>query len=109
MYGPDTEIFFITGADVIRDIASWKDFRAVFGMCEFVAALRPNYQKESFIHEIKRLKSEFNAKIRIVDAPLIDISSTEIRNRVFENKPIRYLVPECVEEYIIMNKLYVKQ
>jgi len=106
IYGNDTDFFFITGADVILEITTWKDFKEVLKLCEFVAAFRPNYDKEKFLKEIKKLKSDYNARIHVIDVPLIDISSTEIRERISEGKSIKYLVPERVEDYIIKNKLF---
>lgn len=105
MYG-DLDIFYITGADVIRDIKNWKDFEKVFELCDFIAAIRPNYDKDSFMQDVKLLKSKYQAKIHVIDVPLIEISSTEIRNRIKKGLPIKYLVPQKVEKYIMENKLY---
>lgn len=105
MYG-DLDIFYITGADVIRDIKNWKDFEKVFELCDFIAAIRPNYDKDSFMQDVKLLKSKYQAKIHVIDVPLIEISSTEIRNRIKKGLPIKYLVPQKVEKYILENKLY---
>jgi len=106
IYGEDTVLFFMTGADVIPELVTWKNFEKLFSLCEFVAVLRPGFNRESLIKEIEFLKSHFMAKIHIVDAPLIGISSTIIREKVRNGKSIKYLVPENVEEYITENGLY---
>lgn len=107
IYGEDTEIYFITGADVISQLTTWKDFEKIFEMCEFVAALRQGYDKKALIKKIEFLENNYNARIHMVDTPLIGISSTAIRERVKADKSIKYLVPEKVEEYIKEKGLYI--
>jgi len=106
MYGEDTQLFFITGADVIQELLTWRDYKRVFTMCEFVSVLRPGHKENDFLIEIDHLKREYSAIIHTIDAPLIGISSTEIRERVLKGRTIKYLVPENVEKYIYDNGLY---
>lgn len=106
VYNKDAKMFFITGADVIPDLLTWKDYERIFSLCDFIAVLRPGYKKDNFIQKIEYLKVAHSAKIHIVDAPLIGISSTIIRERVRNGKSIKYLVPESVEKYIYENGLY---
>lgn len=107
IYGPDTTLYFMTGADVIPELVTWRNFGNIFPLCEFVAALRPGFNRESLLKEIEYYKENYNAIIHVVDAPLIGISSTLIRERVREGKSIKYHVPESVEEYIKQNRLYI--
>jgi nicotinate-nucleotide adenylyltransferase len=107
-YGDETALYFIIGADVIPELTSWKEFRTVFGLCEFIAVRRPGFGKKSIEAVIKRLKSEYAARINLVDAPLIDISSSEIRERCAAGKSIKYLVAEGVEDFIKVGGLYRK-
>lgn len=106
-YEKETDFFFITGADVVWDLPKWKDPVGLFKICDFIVATRPGYDTVKLIEEADRLKREFNARITITKTQLIDISSTSIRERVHENRTIKYLVPECVEEYIKVNGLYI--
>lgn len=106
-YEKETDFFFITGADVVWDLPKWKDPEGLFEICDFIVAARPGYDTGKLIEEADRLKREFNARITITKTPLIDISSTSIRERVHENRTIKYLVPECVEEYIKVKGLYI--
>jgi nicotinate-nucleotide adenylyltransferase len=106
IYGPDTSLYFMTGADVIPELVTWRNFANIFPLCEFVAVLRPGFNRESLLKEIEYYKKTYKAIIHIVDAPLIGISSTIIRERVREGKSIKYHVPESVEEYIKKNQLY---
>lgn len=107
IYGEDTKLFFIIGADVIPELVTWKQFEKLFTMCEFIATLRPGYDKESLYKEIKYLESNYHAKINLLNTPLIEISSTMIRNRVKSGKSVKYLVPYEVEEYIKEKGLYL--
>jgi nicotinate-nucleotide adenylyltransferase len=106
IYGEGTEIFFIIGADVVFDLLTWRDFEEVFRMCRFVAAVRPGFAKERFLERITYLKTRYKAEIHVADIPLIDISSTRIRERLAAGQSVRYLVPEEVERYIKDNRLY---
>ncbi len=105
-YGEKSELFFITGADVIHDLLTWKDYTSVFSMCEFIAVFRPGFNKQSFFEEIEYLRKEYNVKIHIAESLLIDLSSTAIRERIRLKKSIKYLVPEEIEKYIFENNLY---
>ena len=102
----DTELFFITGADAINQILTWKDPEVLLKLCHFVAVTRPDSSKEKFTENVKYYKEKFGADITMLEIPALAISSTDIRKRVFENKTIKYLLPESVEQYIINNSLY---
>ncbi len=106
LYGHDTDLYFIIGADVVHDILMWKNFEKVFTICEFIAVLRPEHKKNEFDSAVEFLRSTYMAKIHVGDIPLIGISSTMVRERVHGNKSIKYMVPECVEDYIKRNNLY---
>ncbi|TYQ15934.1 UNVERIFIED_CONTAM: nicotinate-nucleotide adenylyltransferase [Acetivibrio alkalicellulosi] len=105
--GDNACIYYLIGADVLFDLLTWKDYESVFKTCEFIATLRPGNETDDFAKQIMYLESTFQAKINKADIPLVEISSTEIRQRVNEGKSIKYLIPESVEKYIKDNKLYV--
>lgn len=106
-YGGNAGLYFIIGADVINELTTWKNFKEVFALCSFIAFRRPGADRNSFEGDTARLKEKYPLSISVIEAPLIDISSTGIRERVSAYKSIKYLVPECVEEYIYENGLYV--
>jgi nicotinate-nucleotide adenylyltransferase len=108
MLEPESRIFFITGADVIPELLTWKSYEQVFNLCEFIAVLRPGYRKGELISKTEYLREKYKAAIHIVEAPLIGISSTGIRERIREKRTIKYLVPEAVEKYILNNNLYLE-
>jgi nicotinate-nucleotide adenylyltransferase len=98
----ELELYFITGADAILEIFHWKDPEEVLSMAHFIAATRPGYDLTRF--EEEALNS--HASISVMDIPALAISSTDIRRRVREGEPIRYLVPDGVHAYIHKMGLY---
>ena len=100
--GGDAELFFITGADAILEIFQWKDPEDVLSLAHFIAATRPGY-------DIARFEAQAptrHPKVSVMAIPALAISSTDIRSRVREGSPIRYLVPEGVKAYIDKAGLY---
>lgn len=102
----DTMFYFITGADAIHQILTWKEPEKLLGLCEFVAVTRPGYNKNKLFNEIENLRNRFESKIHFMEGPSLDISSSDIRNRVQQDFPIKYMLPETVESYIYKFKLY---
>ncbi len=93
---PGAELFFITGADAILEILSWKDPDEAMELATFVAVTRPGYP-------LGKLPSR---QIVVLEIPALAISSTDIRARVAEGRPIRYLVPDAVAAHIRARDLY---
>lgn len=104
IYGVETELFFITGADVIMNIMTWKDTKKMLQLADFIAATRPGFKFES--DKMKEWFAQQDKRLHQLQVPAMAISSTDIRQRVMDGKSIRYLVPETVESYIRKNKLY---
>ncbi|MDD5659790.1 MAG: nicotinate-nucleotide adenylyltransferase [Actinomycetota bacterium] len=109
IYGQSANLYFITGADAILEILSWKKTHEIIQLCSFIAATRPGYDI-SKIQELKKklFKKAKNdiEKIFVMEVPALAISSTDIRKRVKEKRPIDYLVPEGVSNYILKHGLY---
>lgn len=103
IYGEDTSLYLITGADTILEILTWYQPQKLIELCEIIAAVRPGYD----ISEVRnRLPQEFLDRTKLLEVPGVNISSTELRTRIVSEMPIKYLVPKAVEEYIMQNKLY---
>lgn len=104
----DTSVkyYFICGADIIFHLERWKEFQKLFEYVTFIAAYRTGYDTVKLQEEVLRLKEKYNADIIIFKTPLIDISSTQIRKRLKENKSVKYLMPEKVYSYIMQKGLY---
>ncbi|CQR46913.1 Nicotinate-nucleotide adenylyltransferase [Paraliobacillus sp. PM-2] len=91
---PDTSFYFIIGADMVEYLPKWNKIDELINMVKFVGVKRPEYELDT------------NYPIIAVDIPGLDISSTMIRNRVKQNKPITYFVPSSVRRLIKENRLY---
>ena len=96
--GPDAEFYFITGADALAMMISWRDADELFSMAQFVGCTRPGHQLT-----MTNLPSE---RISLVEIPALAISSTECRERVRAGQPIWYLVPDGIVQYISKRRLY---
>ena len=103
---PEHEFFFILGADSLFSIEQWKNFREIFPSCTILAAMRDDKDTESMQAQIRYLNEKYGADIRLLQAPLVEISSTTIRRRAEKDLSIRYMVPDVVSEYIQSNALY---
>lgn len=102
----NSELYFITGADTICDMENWKNAGKNFDLATFVATMRPGIDKDKTNEKIKNLEKIYDTNIKRVDAPLLDISSTYIRNQIKLNKSIKYLIPEDVQTYIDEKEIY---
>ncbi|WMM23539.1 nicotinate-nucleotide adenylyltransferase [Tissierella sp. MB52-C2] len=102
----EDEVYFIIGSDIIFEIEKWKGFEELVGLCKFILLYRPGKNEDKIENRIEELKKLYGLEFTRVEAPLIEISSTEIRERVKEDLSIKYLVPEIVEDYIYKHKLY---
>ena len=118
MYGEEHNLYLIMGTDMINEINTWKDINTLSGMCHFIVVNRSPIPtngisksplQECGIRGIKVFSEEKMAEIERlkVTVPTIGISSTEIRERLRSGRSIRYLVPQCVEDYIKAHNLYV--
>lgn len=105
--GETTEFFFITGADAIIEILTWKDVNRVFELCQFIAVTRPGYSLDKMQEVLSQLEPRFHSKIHIHETSGIMVSSTEIRQSIARSEPVRYLLPEKVEQYILAHDLYL--
>jgi nicotinate-nucleotide adenylyltransferase len=99
---PDAELYFITGADAMFEIFDWKDPDEILSLAHFIAATRPGYDLTRF----EASAATHHPNVSLMNIPALAISSTDVRARVRERRPIRYLVPEGVKTYIEKVGLY---
>lgn len=97
-YGPKADLFFITGADALGKILSWKDADQIFGLAHLIGVTRPGYALSD-----EHLPAD---SVSLVQVPAMAISSTDCRDRVAAGAPIWYLVPDGVVQYIAKRGLY---
>jgi len=106
---PTAELFYITGADALGQIlrGEWRDTERLLKLCQFIGASRPGYHldPDQWASSHHRVRPHLG-NIHAMEIPAMAISSTDIRGRVREGRPITYLVPEAVEQYIATHGLY---
>ena len=104
---PESELFFIVGADTICSMRTWREPQRIFDVCTVLAAMREDQvDPEEFKKETEALERDFGARIYPVSIPNIGISSTQIRERAAFGKSVHYLVPDALESYIIETGIY---
>jgi nicotinate-nucleotide adenylyltransferase len=105
---PETDYFFIVGADTVVSMRTWYHPEEIFSRCTILAALREDSVKpEALTEENRALERDFGARIRLLDVPNVGFSSTDIKNRLEEGRSVRYMLPEEVVEYIRSKGLYL--
>lgn len=95
---PDADLYFITGADAIAQILTWKDAAELFDMARFVAVTRPGHALS-----VEDLPA---GRVDVLEIPALAISSSDIRARARAGEPVWYLVPDGVVQYIAKHRLY---
>ncbi|GAB3111835.1 nicotinate-nucleotide adenylyltransferase [Janibacter alkaliphilus] len=98
---PDAELFFITGADALAQIVSWKDVDELWELAHFIGVTRPGYtlSESGLPHD----------EVTLQEVPAMAISSTDCRQRVADGEPVWYLVPDGVVQYINKYALYTEE
>ncbi len=98
---PDDDLYFITGADAMAAILTWRDHGELFELAHFVGCTRPGHEMdESTLEGLPR------ERVTLVEIPALAISSTDCRARVHSGEPVWYLVPDGVVQYIGKHRLY---
>ena len=98
--GPDTDLYFITGADALENILTWHDVDTLFSLAHFVGCTRPGHRLTG--------AGLPDGKVSLVEIPALAISSSECRARVAAGEPVWYLVPDGVVQYIAKRHLYAR-
>ncbi|WP_205745871.1 nicotinate-nucleotide adenylyltransferase [Egibacter rhizosphaerae] len=97
---PETVLYFVTGADAILNILTWKDADECLELAVFVAATRPGY-------DLAKLEAQgVREQVQVLDVPALAISSTDVRSRFQRGRAVRYLIPREVEEFVRKHGLY---
>ncbi|WP_090859636.1 nicotinate-nucleotide adenylyltransferase [Nocardioides lianchengensis] len=100
---PDAELYFITGADALTEIFTWRDPDELFELAQFVGCTRPGYTMDA--ETLAALPAD---RVTVVEIPALAISSTACRERARRGEPVWYLVPDGVVQYISKHHLYPK-
>ena len=98
---PDADLYFITGADALADIFTWRDAEELFALAQFVGCTRPGFTMDA-----ATLGKIPNDRVTMIEVPALAISSTDVRRRTMRDEPVWYLVPDGVVQYIAKHHLY---
>lgn len=104
--GPGEEIFFVCGADTLLELDSWYRPADLMAWATIAAARRPGCEEVAVTGAAADLEARFGGRVVLFEAPLLDVSSSLIRERSAAGRSIRYLVADGVREYIVRNCLY---
>jgi len=102
----DIEIYFITGGDSLAEIFTWKNVDEILSLSHFVVFNRPGYTLEELLSQKKRVEEIYNKEIIFLDLLQLDISSTDIRNRIKNNSQYKFFLPDRVYNFIEKLNLY---
>lgn len=105
-FGDDTELYFIMGTDAFLNLEKWYAAEDLLNEFAFIIGTRPGYKERELKMMIGNLSAQYDTNIIEINNSEVEISSTDIKNRIRAGKSIKYLVPEQVEEYIYRNELY---
>jgi nicotinate-nucleotide adenylyltransferase len=98
---PDDELYFITGADALADIFTWRSPEELFALAQFVGCTRPGHDMDP--ETLSNIPAD---RVTMVEIPALAISSTDCRERTRRGEPVWYLVPDGVVQYIAKHSLY---
>jgi nicotinate-nucleotide adenylyltransferase len=119
-FGPESSIHFIVGQDAFSEITTWKSYKELFGTAHFIVMTRPGSKLgsiEDFIHTNISEAYQYDltsngyghpewCKIFCLDITHLDISASEIRERIRQGRSIRFLIPHAVEDFVVKKELY---
>ncbi|MDF1606500.1 nicotinate-nucleotide adenylyltransferase [Nocardioides sp. YIM 152315] len=100
---PEVDLYFITGADALAEIFTWRDAGELFELAQFVGCTRPGYTMDA--ETLTKIPAD---RVTMVEIPALAISSTECRDRTRRGEPVWYLVPDGVVQHIAKHNLYPK-
>jgi len=106
--GPSSHLHWIIGADSLTEIPTWKNAAQLIDRCRIISASRPHSPEVNWRQLSESVGESRAHKLRegMIETPMIDISSTQIRNRIENGYSIRHLVPDLVHDYIYEHHLY---
>ncbi|WP_028588713.1 nicotinate-nucleotide adenylyltransferase [Paenibacillus massiliensis] len=101
---PDKDFYFIIGADMVNYLAAWEQIEELASRITFIGLRRPGFELA-----LDSLPPFLHNKVLLADMPVVDISSTDIRERLATGHSVRYMIPESVYEYIRKGRMYELQ
>lgn len=105
--GPRAELYFVIGGDSLEDLPGWHEPAGILAQATIVALMRPGFGEiDAYRERLTARLPALRQRLITLEGPRLDISSTELRLRVAEGRPIRYQTPDSVEDYILRQGLY---
>jgi nicotinate-nucleotide adenylyltransferase len=107
-YGDDAELYWLVGADVIKELADWYEVTNLLDECNLTVMRRGGFKRPDFgsLEGVLGVERVAKLKKNVIDGPLLDINSSEIRRKIATGESIRGMVSEAVEAYICEKGLY---
>lgn len=106
---PDCTFYYLMGSDSLLSIEKWVEYRRFLAACHVAAANREDGEGQKLADWTGYLREKYQADVTLLDSPVMEVSSSQIRSLRQEGKSIRYLVPEAVFSYMERNNLYREQ
>jgi nicotinate-nucleotide adenylyltransferase len=108
LWGQPTELYFIIGWDSLQEFYTWHDPAGILEQLTYLVAVhRPGYTAElDFLVQTEARLPTLKQRLLTMPAPQLEISATDLRQRIAEGRPVKYQIPEAVEQYIVQHKLY---
>lgn len=103
---PDTEYYFIIGADSLFDLDKWREPQRILKACHMVVATRNQIPEEMFQQILQKRREQFQGDFFRLDTPNLDISSKHLRDMISRGESVKYYIPDSVIAYIQENRLY---
>ena len=105
---PAVELYLIVGADSLNDLPQWVQPRRILELATLLVVPRPGWEMAELetLQQSLSLPADFPLRLQMIHAPLIDIASREVRQRIAQRRSVRYLIPRAVEAYIADKDLY---
>jgi nicotinate-nucleotide adenylyltransferase len=103
---PDAKLFFLMGADSLRDVATWREPERIASLATIVAVNRPGVPSPTTEQIQQWTGHTIAGRVTIVSMPGTDISATDLRQRATDGRGLRFLTPRAVETYISQHQLY---
>lgn len=107
--GENVELYFIIGTDAFLGLEKWYGSDELLKEFCFIVGTRPGYKELELKQRVEYFREKYNTKITQINNSEVEISSTDIKDRIREGKSIKYLLPKSVEEYIYKNHLYMEK
>lgn len=106
--GKDAQLYFIIGTDAFLSLEKWHSAEELLKNFSFVIGMRPGYKEQELETMIRRVQDAYGTQIAQINNSEVEISSSDIKERIRTGKSIKYLLPDDVESYIRKNGLYTK-